>query len=162
MPFMRLFLRFLLAPTLTFGLALALAATAVRAQDQPGSRPPASDTSNEDEPVYTPPGAPKSVEIGNYYFRKKQYRAALSRYEEATQTDPYYAQGYLGLGKAYEKIGLKLKALDAYQRYLDLLPSEKQADEAKKVHEAIARLERSLRKPGSPQSALRKPTSVKQ
>jgi tetratricopeptide (TPR) repeat protein len=157
MQLMRLILRLMLTSTLALGLTTAV----VRAQDQPDARAPESEKSDSDEPVYTPPGAPKSVEVGNYYFRKKQYRAALSRYEEATQTDPYYAQGYLGLGKAYEKIGLKLKALDAYQKYLDLLPSEKQAEEAKKVHEAIARLERSLKKSGSPQSALRKPAGVK-
>lgn len=154
---MRLFLRLLVTSALAFGLVTAVAL----AQDQPGARAPASDQNDNDEPAYTPPGAPKSVEIGNYYFRKKRYRAALSRYEEATQTDPYYAEGYLGLGKAYDKIGLKQKALDAYHKYLDLLPSEKQADEAKKVHEAIARLERSLKRSTSPQSALRQPVGVK-
>ena len=153
---MRLFLRLLVASA----LALSLTAASARAQDQ-STRPPASDQNDNDEPVYTAPGAPKSVEIGNYYFRRKRYRAALSRYEEATQTDPYYAEGYLGLGKSYDKIGLKQKALDAYEKYLDLLPSEKQADEAKKVHEAIARLERSLKRSTSPQSALRKPVGVK-
>lgn len=153
MPFMQLFLRFLVASALT----LSLTATVAHAQNQSAAPSPASDRSNDDdEPAYTPPGAPKSVEIGNYYFRKKQYRAALSRYEEATQTDPYYAQGYLGLGKAYDRIGLKHKALVAYQKYLDLLPSEKQADEAKKVHEAIDRLERGLKKSGSSRTALRK------
>src|SRR5579863_5510867 len=156
MPIMRLFLRLLVASA----LALSLTAASPRAQDQ-STRPPATNQNDNDEPVYTPPGAPKSVEIGNYYFRKKRYRAALSRYEEATQTDPYYAEGYLGLGKSYDKIGLKQKALDAYHKYLDLLPSEKQADEAKKVHEAIARLERSLKRSTSPQSALRKPVGVK-
>lgn len=155
---MRLFLRLMLTSTLALGLATA----AVRAQDQPGARAPESDKSDGDEPAYTPPGAAKSVEVGDYYFRKKRYPGALSRYQEATQTDPYYAPGYLGLGKTYEKIGLKQKALDAYQKYLDLLPSEKQADEAKQVHEAITRLERSLKKSGSPQSALHKPAGVKQ
>jgi tetratricopeptide (TPR) repeat protein len=97
----------------------------------------------EDKP-YVPPSAAKSVEIANFYFRTKKYNAALSRYEEAVATDPYYAAGYLGLGKTYERLGLKRKALAAYQKYLDLLPSEKQAEEAKSVHQAIERLEKTL------------------
>ena len=93
---------------------------------------------------YIPPSAAKSVEIANFYFRTKKYNAALGRYEEAATTDPYYPAGYLGLGKTYEKLGLKHKALAAYQKYLDLLPSEKQAEEAKSVHQAIERLEKTL------------------
>ncbi|PYU90838.1 MAG: hypothetical protein DMG25_16305 [Acidobacteria bacterium] len=71
----------------------------------------------------------------------------MSRYQEAVETDPYNPTGYLGLGRVYEKIGLKQKALASYQKYLDELPSEKQAEEAREVHRAIDRLERSLGKP---------------
>ncbi len=94
---------------------------------------------------YLPPPAWKSVEIGNFYFKRKKYPGALSRFQEAVRTDPTYAPGYAGLGKVYEKIGLKQKALEAYRKYLDTLPSEKQAEEAKDVHQAIARLERGLK-----------------
>ncbi len=93
---------------------------------------------------YRPPPAWTSVEIANYYLKRKKYNAALSRYQEAVRTDPYYPSAYLGLGKVYEKIGMKQKALEAYRKYLDLLPSEKQAEEAKGVHQAIARLEKEL------------------
>ncbi|MBI1941917.1 MAG: tetratricopeptide repeat protein [Acidobacteria bacterium] len=103
------------------------------------------DPEPEPEPYVSPP-AWKSAEVGDFYLRKKKYRAALSRYQEAVKVDPYYAPGYLGLGKVYDKIGLSQKALDAYQKFLDLLPSTKQAEEAKDVHKAIARLERKLRK----------------
>jgi tetratricopeptide (TPR) repeat protein len=102
------------------------------------------EAADREKNIYVPPGAAKDVEIGNYYFRKGSYRAALSRFEEAAQADPTYAAAYLGLGKVYEKIGLKRKALDAYQKYLDDLPSEKDAEEAKGVHRAMARLEKEL------------------
>jgi tetratricopeptide (TPR) repeat protein len=101
------------------------------------------------DPNYVTPPAWKSVEIGNFYFRRKSYRGALSRYQEAVRTDPGYAPAYLGLGKVYEKLGRKKKALEAYQRYLDELPSEKQADEAKDVHQAIERLQREPAKPAA-------------
>jgi tetratricopeptide (TPR) repeat protein len=97
---------------------------------------------DSDARPYKLPGAAKSVEVGNFYFNKKDYPGALSRYKEAVATDPHYAPGYLGLGRVYEKIGLKQKALEAYKRYLDELPSLKQAEEAKEVHKAIARLEK--------------------
>jgi tetratricopeptide (TPR) repeat protein len=99
---------------------------------------------------YEPPSASKSVEIGNFYLRRKRYNAALSRFQEAAATDPYYAPAYLGLGRVYEKIGLKEKALSAYHKYLDGLPSEKQADEARDVHKAIDRLEHGLNKTPAP------------
>src|SRR5689334_19446349 len=75
--------------------------------------------------IYVPPGAVKSVEIGNFYLRRRQYNGALSRFKEAVEENSTYAPAYLGLGKVYEHLGLKQKALDAYQQYLDALPSEK-------------------------------------
>ena len=117
------------------------AAPAALAQDDDVWRDPEP----EAEP-YVPPPAWKSAEVGDFYLRRKKYRAALSRYKEAVKVDPYYAPADLGLGRVYERIGLKEKALESYHEYLDLLPSTKQAEEAKEVHEAIARLERKLKK----------------
>src|SRR5437879_817147 len=129
--------------------ALWLASSgALRAQERQPEKAqpaPAADTDDQTKP-YVPPSARKSVEVGNYYFRKKRYKAAVSRYQEAVETDPNNPAGYLGLGRVYEKIGLKQKALENYQKYLDGLPSEKQAEEAKEVHRAIARLERTLKR----------------
>ena len=93
---------------------------------------------------YVPPSAKQSVEIGDFYFRRKKYPGALSRYEEAARDDPYYAEAYLGMGKVYEKMGKGREALDAYNKYLDTLPSKKQADEATDVQKAIRRLEHEL------------------
>jgi tetratricopeptide (TPR) repeat protein len=95
---------------------------------------------------YVPPSARQSVKIGDFYFRRKKYRGALSRYEEAARDDPYYAEAYLGIGKVYEKMGKDRQALAAYNKYLESLPSKKQADEATDVQKAIHRLERGLSK----------------
>ncbi len=97
---------------------------------------------------YTPPGAVKSVEIGNFYLKKKKYNGALSRFQEAVQEDSSYAPAYFGLGKVYEEIGLKQKALDAYKKYLDALPSQKAALEAKDAQRAVARLEQEVKAHG--------------
>lgn len=106
---------------------------------------------------YVPPSARQSVEVGNFYFRRKDYRGALSRYEEAARDDPYYAPAYLGLGKVYEKTGRKREALAAYRKYLDALPSQKQADEAKNVHKAIRQLERQIARKHKHQAAAEQP-----
>ncbi len=132
-------MRSMLGVLLLFGLGFVFTSSPLLGQEQPGQP-----GESEEEKPYAPPSATKSVEIANYYFRTKKYHAALSRYQEAVNTDPYYADGYLGLGKTYEKIGLKHKALTAYQKYLDLLPSAKQAEEAKSVRRAIERLEKAL------------------
>jgi tetratricopeptide (TPR) repeat protein len=138
---MKYFLRLLLLA------ALALGATALplwsQGQKQPRPAP-------EEPSPYHPPAAWKSVEIGNYYLKRKNYPGALSRYQEAVQTDPHYPGGYLGMGKVYDKLGFKEKALEAYRQYLDLLPSTKDALEAKDVQKAIARLERELAKTAKP------------
>jgi len=58
--------------------------------------------------------------------------------------DPHYAPAYLGLGKVYERMKEKQKALDAYERYLDELPSAKEASDARDAQRAIARLRKQL------------------
>jgi tetratricopeptide (TPR) repeat protein len=117
-------------------IAASLSLARVPAQDVPGDEP-------EEEAYVTPP-VWKSVEVGNFYLRRKKYRAALSRFKEAAQTDPYNAEAHLGMGKVYDRLGLRQKALENYRKYLDLLPSTKQAEEARDVHKAIARLEKKL------------------
>jgi tetratricopeptide (TPR) repeat protein len=109
---------------------------------------------------YVPPSARQSVEIGNFYLHKKDYRGAMSRYDEAARDDPYYAPAYLGMGKVYEKTGRKSEALAAYHKYLDTLPSQKQADEAKDAHRAIRRLERQLARQHKRQAAAQQPPSA--
>ena len=112
-------------------------------------RPPEPEN-EEPEHRHRPQPAWKSVEIGDYYVRRKAYRAALSRYQEALQVDPYYPQTYLGLGRVYDRLGLRQKALENYNKYLDLLPSAKDAEEARAVHKAIARLKRKLKAAPAP------------
>lgn len=128
---------------ITIWVLLALTACAWTV---PAARAQEQDSESQQAPVYVTPPAWKSVEIGDFYFRRKKYAGALSRYKEAVKTDPDYAPGYLGLGKVYEKIGLKQKALEAYRKYLAALPSAKQAEEAKDVHKAIARLKKQVAK----------------
>jgi tetratricopeptide (TPR) repeat protein len=121
-------------------LALVLGSVPCRAQTSRTASPPEPPAELESHSAYTPAGPAKCVEVGNFYLKKGKYKAAASRFEEAIQTRSDYAPAFLGLGKAYEKMGLKQKALAAYQQYLDLLPSDKDAENARDVHRAMERL----------------------
>jgi tetratricopeptide (TPR) repeat protein len=121
-------------------LGFVLAAPAVYAQVR--EEPPHA--SIEDNWKYVSDGPAKCVEVGNFYLRRNKVEAALSRFQEAVKVNPHYAPAYLGLGKVYERMGLKQKALEAYKLYLDELPSAKDAVAAKDAQRAIARLQREI------------------
>lgn len=139
-------MRLMIGTALVLILVLPGGGSFVCAQNQPAQHPSAE---NSEVPrKYVPPPASHSVDIGNFYLKKNDYPAALSRYQEAVKTDPHYAPAYQGLGMVYEKMGLRRKALEAYQRYLDELPSAQEAREARRVHKSIARLQKQLSQGG--------------
>jgi tetratricopeptide (TPR) repeat protein len=121
-------------------LGMVMAAPIVRAQVP--EKPP-SPTIDPDW-SYTSPGPAKCVEIGNVYLHKGKLKGALSRFQEALQDNPHYAPAYLGLGKVYERMKEKQKALEAYERYLDELPSAKDAADAKDAQRAVTRLQKEV------------------
>jgi tetratricopeptide (TPR) repeat protein len=99
---------------------------------------------------YTSPGPAKCVDVGNFYLHKGELKAALSRFQEAVKDNPHYAPAYLGLGKVYERMKDKEKALHAYEQYLDELPSTKDAVEAQGAQRAVARLRAQTGRQHSP------------
>ncbi len=107
---------------------------------QAPEKPP--QTSDDDDWNYVSPGPAKCVEAGNVYLHRGALQGALSRFQEALKDNPHYAPAYLGLGKVYERMKQKQKALDAYQHYLDELPSAKDAAEARDAQRAIARVKK--------------------
>lgn len=119
-------------------LGVVLAAPMVRSQ---GSEKVPSPPIDPDW-TYTSPGPAKCVEIGNAYLHKGVLKGALSRFEEALKDDPHYAPAYLGLGKVYERMKENQKALAAFERYLDELPSARDAADAKYAQRAVARLQK--------------------
>lgn len=100
---------------------------------------------NETKPVVyslDPAKAKKEVEVGNFYFKKRNFAAAVARFEEATKWNPKFELAYLRLGQAREKKGELTKSLEAYRKYLELDPQSKQR---KDVEKAIARIEKELK-----------------
>ncbi|HTR35240.1 MAG TPA: tetratricopeptide repeat protein [Bryobacteraceae bacterium] len=92
----------------------------------------------EDESVATkqysfnPLEAEKDLKVGNYYFKKGDYKAAMSRFREATLWNPTYAEAFLRLGESEDKLKDKPAAGQAYNKFLELAPTGKEADAVKK------------------------------
>jgi hypothetical protein len=93
--------------------------------------------------VWDPHKAAKDVEVGDYYFKRKNYRAAQDRYREALRFKDNDAVATIRLAVCLEKLNLLDDALAEYQSYLRILPHGPQAEEAQK---AIARLTESAAK----------------
>jgi len=95
-----------------------------------------SDEVSEFHP-WDPHKAAKDVEVGDFYFKKKNYVGAESRYREALHYKDNDAIATFRLAVCLEKMDRLDEALQEYQSYLRILPYGPQAEDAKK---AIARL----------------------
>ena len=81
---------------------------------------------------WDPHKAAKCIEVGDWYFKQGNYRAAISRYEEALEWKPKDAEATYKLAEVQEKSGDPTAALANYQAYLKILPSGPYADKARK------------------------------
>lgn len=79
---------------------------------------------------FDPHKAMKAIEVGDFYFKKQNYRAAISRYQEALLWKPRDAEATYKLGEAQEKAGDKAAAAENYREYLKILPSGPYAPKA--------------------------------
>jgi tetratricopeptide (TPR) repeat protein len=86
---------------------------------------------------WDPHKAAKDIEVGDFYFRRKNYRAAEDRYREALLYKPNDAMATLRLASSLEKLDRPQEALEEYESYLRILPHGPKAEE---VGKAIARL----------------------
>ncbi len=78
---------------------------------------------------YNPMLAEENLKIGNFYFKRKNYVAAIARYQDALEYQPNLLAAHDALGRAYEKNGDNQKALAVYQSFLKNYPESPKADE---------------------------------
>jgi tetratricopeptide (TPR) repeat protein len=88
---------------------------------------------------WNPLHAIKDVEIGDYYYKQDNYKAAISRYREALQFKPRDAVATFKLAQALEKSKQFDEARSQYEAYLAILKDGPSAAEARK---ALARLKK--------------------
>ena len=87
--------------------------------------------------TWDPHKAAKSIEVGDYYFKRKNYRAAEDRYREALRYKDNDAVATIRLAVSLEKLGIFDDARAEYESYLKILPHGPQADEAQKGIERL-------------------------
>ena len=98
-------------------------------------------TPAEDESVLTPwdpHKAAKDVEVGKYYLKLKNYRAALERFNHALTNKPNDAEAIFGLAVTQEKLDLMSLADQNYRKYLEILPN---GPKSKDAQEGLKRVE---------------------
>ena len=104
-----------------------------KAAEQQEQAPPEEDESlAPKEYSFNPLQAAKELRVGNYYFKKGNYRAAAQRFQEATKWDGTQVEAYLRLGEAKEKQQDRKAAAEAYAKYLEVAPDGKDAADVKK------------------------------
>jgi len=104
---------------------------------------PADDSSDVQEMhPWNPYKAGKDVEVGDFYFKRKSYRAALARYQDALLWKDDDAIAHFRLAQCLEKLDQKEEAVSHYQAYLKILPHGPLSKDAEK---ALGKLEAEKR-----------------
>ncbi len=88
--------------------------------------------------AYDPHRADKDVEVGDFYFKRKNYVAAISRYRSALRWKPNDAVATYRLAEALEKSGRFAEARTNYQAYLKILPYGEYAQQSKDALQRLA------------------------
>jgi tetratricopeptide (TPR) repeat protein len=102
------------------------------AKDHPGALLDGESESGEFTP-WDPHRAMKAIEVGDFYLKKENYPAAVSRYREALEYKPHDAEGTYKLADALEKSGDMKGAMENYQDYLKILPRGPYAAQSRKA-----------------------------
>lgn len=74
-----------------------------------------------------PVQARKHVEVGDFYFRRENYKAAADRYREAIRYNPKWAEAYEKLTRSLEKQTLLAEAAEVCRQFVQDNPSSKEA-----------------------------------
>jgi tetratricopeptide (TPR) repeat protein len=107
------------------------------------------ETNPEDEPEadvqemhpWNPYRAMKDDEVGDYYFKRKSYKAALARYQDALIWKEKDAVANFRIAQCYEKLDQPDQAIPHYEEYLKILPDGPYAKEARKALQKLKRAE---------------------
>ena len=86
---------------------------------------------------WNPHKAAKDIEVGDFYFKRKNYHAAEDRYREALFYKENDAMATFRLAVCLDKLDQPDEARKEYENYLKILPHGPQTEEAQK---AIQRL----------------------
>ena len=75
--------------------------------------------------------------MGDYYFKRRNYKGALERYKDALIYKENDAMANFRLGQTYEKMKQPQEAVAHYEAYLKILPHGTLSEEAGKAIERL-------------------------
>ena len=101
---------------------------------------------------WDPHRAIKDVEVGDFYFKRKNYHAALDRYQEALVYKPGDAIANFRIAECLGKMDDPEGAAAHYQEYLKILPDGPMSKEAKKALEKLKSQNKQVSSKASDQS----------
>jgi tetratricopeptide (TPR) repeat protein len=113
------------------------------AKNHPNSGAAVSDADAEMSPdvqefhPWDPHKALKDIEVGDFYLKRKNYRAALDRYREALVWKPNDAIANFRMAQCFEKLDQPEEARAHYEAYLKILPHGPLSEEAQKGLEKL-------------------------
>ncbi len=112
-------------------VVLILAASLPGQQTKPPTPPPEPPEEDESlakkEYAFNPIQAANEVKVGDYYFKKGNFRAAISRYKEALLWNQGCADAWRRLGDAHDKMKDPAAAREAWKKYVEIEPDGKYA-----------------------------------
>jgi tetratricopeptide (TPR) repeat protein len=118
------------------------------AKNHPASKAAVADLEPADNPdtfgiqefhPWNPLKASKDVEVGDFYFKRKNYKGALERYKDALYYKENDAVASFRLAVCQEKLGDKAEARKYYEQYLKILPEGPFAKDARSSLERLAK-----------------------
>jgi tetratricopeptide (TPR) repeat protein len=90
---------------------------------------------------WNPLKAVKDIEVGDFYFKRKNYKAALGRYKDALYYKDGDAIATFRLAECQEKLGDKAEAKKDYEQYLKILPEGPLAKDARASLNRLAKVQ---------------------
>ena len=116
--------------------------SAAAISDLGGEKKPANqpdDSGIQEFHPWNPLKARKDIEVGDFYFRRKNYKAALERYKEALYYKDGDAIANFRVAECQEKLGDKDEAKKYYAQYLKILPEGPLAKDAQASLDRLAK-----------------------
>jgi tetratricopeptide (TPR) repeat protein len=86
---------------------------------------------------WNPHKASKDIEVGDFYFKRKNYPAALARYQDALLWKNNDAMANFRMAECFEKLKNPADAATHYQEYLKILPHGPLSGDAQKAIDRI-------------------------
>jgi tetratricopeptide (TPR) repeat protein len=114
-------------------------ADAIEALGIPGNSDNPDTTGVQEFHPWSPLKAIKDIEVGDFYFKRKNYKAALERYKEALYYKNNDAVATFHVAVCEQKLGNKDEARKYYEQYLKILPEGPSAKDAQASLDKLAK-----------------------